>query len=259
MIKSYPPASRFTRAMAVFRACLFFGLLSGSIIFFGFWLIPAAIYFKQAAFIRWMNRTYLRMAHPLFGIKFEITGKEHLSKRNTVMVCNHQSWMDITTVMIEVKFPSFLAKKEIERWPYFGGAMKVLNCVFVDRDDRRSRTKVALEIREKLGQGADFCIFPEGTRSPDGRLGSFAGGAFRIAVDADALVTPVVIDESWWILNKKGFALYPGTVRVRVLPPIDTSLPENRDYKELTQRVHDQMAVALEEMRREPGASGFAR
>ena len=259
MIKSYPPTSRFVRAMAQLRAFLFFGLLSISIVFFGFWLIPAAIYFKQAAFIRWMNRTYLRFAHPLFGIRFDVRGKENFSDRHTVMVCNHQSWIDITTIMIEVRFPSFLAKKEIERWPYFGGAMKVLNCVFVDRDDRRSRSKVALEIQEKLERGADFCIFPEGTRSPDGRLGSFAGGAFRIAVDAQALVTPVVLDESWWILNKKGFFLYPGTVRVRVLPPIDTALPENRDYKELTQRVHAQRAAALEEMRREPGASGFAR
>jgi len=233
------------------RAVAFFGLLSISIFFFGFWLIPAAIYFKRAAFIKWMNRTYLGIAHPLFGIKFDVQGKENFSNRTTVMVSNHQSWLDITTIMLEVRYPAFLAKKEIESWPFFGGAMRVVDCVFVDRNDRRSRQKVALEIREKLARGVDFCIFPEGTRSLDGSLGDFAGGAFRIAADAEALITPIVIDDSWWMLNKKGFRMYPGTIKVRVLPPIDTSLPENRDYKELVVRVHGQMKAALEAMRLE--------
>ncbi len=258
MIQSYPPKSRFVRALGLLRGLCFFGLLIFSILFFGFSLIPAAIYFKRAAFIRWMNRTYLGMAHPLFGIKFDVRGKENFSSRNTVMVCNHQSWLDITTLMLEVKYPAFLAKKEIERWPFFGGAMKVVDCVFVDRNDRRSRQVVATDIKAKLARGVDFCIFPEGTRSPDGRMKDFATGAFRIAVDAEAMLTPVVIDESWWILNKRGIRLYPGTVRVRVLPPIDTRLEENRDSKELTKRVQAIMAEALAQMRQEPEASGFA-
>jgi 1-acyl-sn-glycerol-3-phosphate acyltransferase len=258
MIKVYPLRNRLARWIAYLRGLVFFGLLAVSILFFGFWLIPAAIYFKRAAFIRWMNRTYLGIAHPLFGIRFDVQGKENLSARHSVMVCNHQSWLDITTIMLEVRYPAFLAKKEIERWPFFGGAMRVVDCVFVDRNDRRSRQNVALEIRQKLARGVDFCIFPEGTRSLDGSLGEFAGGAFRIATDAEALITPVVIDESWWILNKKGFFLYPGTIRVRVLPPIDTALPGNQDYKELTKRIHGLMAAALADMRREPKASGFA-
>lgn len=258
MIKSYPPNSRFANGLAVLRGLSFFALLSVAIFFFGLWLIPAAILLKRASFLKWMCRVYLGKAHPLFGIRFEVQGRENLSERNTVMVSNHQSWIDITTMMLHVRYPSFLAKKEIESWPYFGGAMKVLNCVFVDRNDRRSRGDVALQVKQKLAAGADFCIFPEGTRSLDGRLQEFAGGAFRIAIDADALITPIVIDETWWILNKKGFKLFPGTVRVRILPPIDTSLPENRNYKELAPRVRDLMQATLTRMRHEPGASGFA-
>lgn len=251
MRKTYPPPRRLDRAMGNLRGLLFFGLLCVSILFCSFWLIPFAIYFKRAGLIRWMNRTYLGLAHPAFGIKFDVQGKENFSERTTVMVSNHQSWLDITTIMLEVRYPAFLAKKEIESWPFFGGAMKVVHCVFVDRNDRRSGQKVAQEIRRKLASGVDFCIFPEGTRSLDGSLGHFAGGAFRIAADAEALITPVVIDNSWWILNKKGLMLFPGTIRVRVLPPIDTALPENQDYKELTKRVHGLMADALAEMRRE--------
>lgn len=251
MIDAYPPRSRWVRRIAFLRCLSFFGLLCVAILLCSFWLIPFAIYFNRANLIRWMNRTYLGMAHPLFGIKFDVRGKENFSDRTTVMVSNHQSWLDITTIMLEVRYPAFLAKKEIESWPFFGGAMKVVHCVFVDRSDRRSRQKVALEIRQKLSEGVDFCIFPEGTRSLDGSLGDFAGGAFRIAADAEALITPVVIDNSWWMLNKKGLMLFPGTVRVRVLPPIDTALPENQDYKELTKRVHGLMAAALADMRRE--------
>jgi 1-acyl-sn-glycerol-3-phosphate acyltransferase len=248
-MKVYPPENRLVRWVGFLRGLSFFGLLSFSILLCSFWLIPFAIYFNRAGMIRWMNRTYLGIAHPLFGIKFDVRGKENFSARTTVMVSNHQSWLDITTIMLEVRYPAFLAKKEIESWPFFGPAMRVVHCVFVDRNDRRSRQKVALDIRQKLSEGVDFCIFPEGTRSLDGSLGEFAGGAFRIAADAEALVTPVVIDNSWWILNKKGLMLFPGTIRVRILPPIDTSLPENQDYKELTKRVHGQMAAALVEMR----------
>jgi 1-acyl-sn-glycerol-3-phosphate acyltransferase len=249
MHNSFPPASRWVRFVGRLRAISFFGLLSLSILLCSFWIIPIAIYFKKAWLIRWMNRTYLGVAHPLFGIKFDVQGKENFSDRTTVMVSNHQSWLDITTIMLEVRYPAFLAKKEIESWPFFGPAMKLVDCVFVDRNDRRSRQKVALDIREKLARGVDFCIFPEGTRSLDGSLGEFAGGAFRIAADAEALVTPVVIDNSWWMLNKKGMRMFPGTIRVRVLPPIDTSLPENRDYKELVVRVRGQMQAALAAMR----------
>jgi 1-acyl-sn-glycerol-3-phosphate acyltransferase len=90
----------------------------------------------------------------------------------------------------------------------------------------------------------------------DGALQPFQSGAFRIAVDAEALLTPVVIDETWWILNKKSFRLYPGTMRVRILPPIDTALPENKDPKVLMANIRSAMETALAEMRRGPDASG---
>lgn len=259
MIKSYPPEGALARGLAKVRAFLFFGMLSFALFFFGLWLIPAALVLRRAAFIKWMCYTYLGVALPLFGIRFRLEGGGNLPEGKTIFVANHQSWIDITAFMLHVRFPSFLAKKEIESWPYFGGAMKILKCVFVDRSDRRSRHEVGKQVKENLAAGVDFCIYPEGTRSADGRLNDFAGGAFRIAVDAEATLTPVVIDESWWILNKKGFYLYPGTVRVRILPPIDTRLPENKDYKELTRRVRDQIDAELTRMRGEPEASGFAR
>jgi 1-acyl-sn-glycerol-3-phosphate acyltransferase len=90
----------------------------------------------------------------------------------------------------------------------------------------------------------------------DGALQPLQGGAFRIAIDAKALVTPVVIDETWWILNKKSFRLYPGLIRVRILPPIDTNLPENQNSKVLLEHVRSAMAATLDEMRSEPKASG---
>jgi len=245
------------RLVATVRAAIFFYTLFAFVFFFGLWLIPAAIVLHRPSFIKWMCRTWLRTFFPIFGQKLEVRGLEHLQDRRTVFVSNHQSWLDITVMMLEVRFPAFLAKKEIASWPWFGGAMRVIHCVFVDRTDRHSRSKVGLEVRREMdSHGVDFCIFPEGTRSVDGTLQPFQSGAFRIATDAQALVTPVVIDETWWMLNKKTFQLYPGTMRVRILEPIDTALSENRDNKVLQRRVRDSMEAALAEMRREPGASG---
>ena len=246
----------FARVVARIRAALFFGLLFGFIFFFGFWLIPAAIVLQRASFIKWMCITWLEFFLPVFGLRVEVSGTENLQDRRTVFVSNHQSWLDITIMMIRVRFPAFLAKKEIASWPWFGGAMRVLRCVFVDRNDRRSRSQVGRMVHEQMDHGVDFCIFAEGTRSVDGSLQPFQGGAFRIAIDAGALVTPVVIDETWWILNKKTFQLYPGLMRVRILPPIDTALPENRDTKHLMQQVRTAIETELARMRTEPSASG---
>jgi 1-acyl-sn-glycerol-3-phosphate acyltransferase len=245
------------RAVAALRAALFFGLLSASIVFYGLWLIPAAILLKRGGAIKWMCRSWVNAVFPLFGLRIRVEGRENLQERRTIFVSNHQSWLDITIMMVRVRFPAFLAKKEIASWPWFGGAMRILHCVFVDRSDRRSRSLVGRQVREKLSEGVDFCIFAEGTRSVDGALQPFQSGAFRIAVDAEALLTPVVIDETWWILNKKAFRLYPGTMRVRILPPVDTALPENRDPKILLANVRGVMEAALAEMRREPEASGM--
>jgi len=244
------------RAAGTLRATLFFGLLSLFIFFFGLWLIPAATALKKPSLLKLMCRTWLGTFLPLFGVRVEVRGQENLQDRRTVFVSNHQSWLDITIMMLRVRFPAFLAKKEIESWPWFGGAMRTLRCVFVDRSDRRSRSQVGQRVHEQLDQGVDFCIFVEGTRSVDGALQPFQGGAFRIAVDSRSLVTPVVIDETWWILNKKSFRLHPGTMRVRILPPIDTNLPENQDPKVLMERVRTAMETTLAEMRLEPGASG---
>lgn len=249
----------FSCALARLRAVLFFGLLSAFIFFFGLWLIPAAVALKKPSMLKWMCRTWLGTFLPLFGIRIEVSGQDNLQERRTVFVSNHQSWLDITIMMLRVRFPAFLAKKEIESWPWFGGAMRTLRCVFVDRSDRRSRGKVGQQVHERMGHGVDFCIFAEGTRSLDGALQPFQGGAFRIAIDARALVTPVVIDETWWILNKKSFRLFPGLMRVRILPPIDTNLPENQNPKILLERVRSQVAATLDAMRAEPQASGRFR
>lgn len=246
-------------AAARLRAALFFGLVSGSILFCGLWLLPISILLKKAGPIKWAVRNWLKVVFPVFGLKLEVRGEENLQERRTVFVSNHQSWLDITIMMLRVRFPAFLAKKEIESWPWFGGTMRTLRCVFVDRSDRRSRSKVGQQVHEQMDNGVDFCIFAEGTRSVDGALQPFQGGAFRIAIDARALVTPVVIDETWWILNKKAFRLYPGLMRVRILPPIDTNLPENQDPKILLERVRSDMAATLDAMRLEPQASGRFR
>ncbi len=247
------------KKIATIRAAIFFGLVSGSILFCGLWIFPLAVFFKKAGPVKWMVRNWLKVVLPIFGLRLEVRGEENLQERRTVFVSNHQSWLDITIMMLRVRFPAFLAKKEIESWPFFGSTMRTLRCVFVDRSDRKSRNLVGQRVREQMDHGVDFCVFAEGTRSVDGALQPFQGGAFRVAIDARALVTPVVIDETWWILNKKSFRLYPGLMRVRILPPIDTALPENQDPKELLERVRSDMAATLEEMRLEPQASGRFR
>lgn len=227
------------------RGFLFLSLVFVSVIVIGFWAILASAIFKKPIWMKHVGSTYSRLIFPLFGIKVRLMGIEKLEKDKCyLMVSNHQSFLDIMLMMGWLRFPAFLAKKEIASWPLFGWAMGQMGCVFVDRNDRRDRMKTPGRIQESLRLGTDFCIFPEGTRSVDEKLLPFQGGAFHIAVDHKLTLVPVAIKGSGRVLNKKGFFLNPGLIELHVLDPIDLSVGQT-DHKELSRSVESAIAARL--------------
>src|SRR5207249_4279603 len=82
---------------------------------------------------------------------------------------------------------------------------------------RRSTERV----KQRLNEGMSFIVFPEGTRSEDGKLGPLKKGAFHVAIDVGAVVVPVTIKNAYQIMPKSGRHIYPGVVRTVVHPAID--------------------------------------
>ena len=162
----------------------------------------------------------------LIGLDLEVTGEEHLwAQRPAVFMFNHQSKADVAVMARLVRRDVVaVGKKEIQRMPLIGQAMGAAGVVFIDRSDRskaiESMAPLATAMRE---EGQSLVIAPEGTRAPTRKLAPFKKGGFHMAMQVGVPIVPVVIHNAGDIAPKGDFVFKPGTVRVDVLPPVDTT------------------------------------
>lgn len=186
----------------------------------------------------------------LVGVRIEVRGKEHLAPgRNYIFMANHTSNLDPPLLIPSVPGRcSVLVKKELFRIPILGTGMRISNLVPVDRSNREAAIESVNAAIRVLRQGLDLIVFPEGTRSLDGRLQPFKKGPFHLAMDSGVPVVPVTLlgtFESW---PKNRFALRPGRATVIFHPPIDPA--SYSDRPELMKAVADAISSALPEERR---------
>ncbi len=186
----------------------------------------------------------------LLGVKIEVLGLEHLEpRRSYIFMSNHVSNLDPPILLASIPGRcSVLVKKELFRVPVLGTGMRLAELVPVDRRDREAAIESMQVAVKVLGKGLHMVIFPEGTRSSDGRLLPFKKGPFHLAMDAGVPVVPVTIlgtFESW---PKTQFSLRPGTATVLFHPPIQPQNFVDRDG--LMNTVRDVIASALPPERR---------
>ena len=140
-----------------------------------------------------------------------------------------------------------LAKEELGKIPLLNRWMKLLGCVFVQRDDVRASVRALNDATAIVESGRSFIIFPEGTRykGEEGGAGEFKAGAFRIAVKTGAPVVPVAISGARGLFEAHGNRATPGTVYVRVLPPIQTADMSRAEQKQLPDAVRQTILAEL--------------
>jgi 1-acyl-sn-glycerol-3-phosphate acyltransferase len=181
----------------------------------------------------------------LVGVKIEVRGLEHLEAgRNYIFMSNHVSNLD-PPVLIPV-IPgrcSVLVKKELFRVPVLGTGMRLSELVPVDRSDREAAIESVQAAISVLCKGLHMLIYPEGTRSSDGRLLPFKKGPFHLAMDSGVPVVPVTILGTHELWPKGRFALRRGTVTVVFHRPIDPK--DFTDREVLMIAVRDGIASAL--------------
>ncbi|MGH9433984.1 MAG: lysophospholipid acyltransferase family protein, partial [Terriglobia bacterium] len=141
-----------------------------------------------------------RMALWLAGVRMEVRGKEKIpAGRALVFMANHQSNSDPPAVFVNLPPVLVMAKKEFFRVPVLGAAVRLRGFVPVDRKNRERAMEAVEQAVRSLRRGHSFLIFPEGTRSPGGRLQRFKKGAFLMAVKSGAPVVPVSVSGSRFI------------------------------------------------------------
>jgi 1-acyl-sn-glycerol-3-phosphate acyltransferase len=163
-----------------------------------------------------------------------------------VVMSNHQSHYDIP-VLFQALRPRRLrmvAKSELFRLPIWTGAMRAAGFVEVNRKNRVLAMRSLTRAREAVAAGTSIWIAPEGTRSPDGELGSFKKGGFHLAAGAGARILPVSVDGTRRILPAKGTRVRNGEhVRVVVHEPVPTS--EDSDHKEVMALVRERILSGM--------------
>ncbi len=120
-------------------------------------------------------------------------GKGGPPPQGVVLVANHRSYADIF-VLAATSPMLFLAKKELEGWPFFGRAARMGGTVFVDRGNRQSGSSAMQQLAARLRAGANIAVFPEGTTYAGPGTGPFKSGSFRLAAQEKMPVIPVALE-----------------------------------------------------------------
>lgn len=185
---------------------------------------PERLYLAGVAGARWALR--------LAGVRTKVTGLENIPAGPCIFVANHSSNIDPPAVAAALpRRVALLAKKEIFRVPLLARALLLAQMIPVDRSDRNAAIASVEKALENLQAGVSYLIFPEGTRSPDGRLSPFKKGSFVMAIRAAVPIVPVSVVGAHKLMRKGKLAMIPGEVGVHFGEAIDVLgyTVENRD------------------------------
>jgi len=180
-------------------------------------------------------------------IRYEFVGNEYLKKgKSYIYVSNHTSFLDIPglTMLIPGEFRP-IAKKELLKIPVFGIIVKSATVV-VDRSNAQSRKRSMEKIREVLSHGISTLIFAEGTQNRTNEpLQPFKDGAFRIAVDTQLPIVPMVVIGAGKLMPPGTLALRPGKIKIVVGKEIEVTALASNDIAALKQQVFSKMLEML--------------
>jgi 1-acyl-sn-glycerol-3-phosphate acyltransferase len=191
------------------------------------------------------------------GVKVRIEGLQNIPAGVCLFVANHTSSADAPAVVGAIpRRIAVLLKQSLFKWPIVGQAFRLVHFIPVDRKLRDSAISSVEKAAAAMREGQSFLIYPEGTRSPDGRLQQFKKGAAVLAIKAGAPIVPVLCSGAQRVMAKRSMVIHPGEILVEFLEPIDASKYSWEERDSLNQRVHDAMAASLPPDQRPLGFPG---
>lgn len=234
----------------------------GSTVFWLFIVVSSLALFPVAALIWLFTRPFdpqLRLLHqftcfwaslytwlnPVWRVKLE--GREKIRPDTAyVMVANHQSLLDILVLFRLFRHFKWVSKIENFRVPAIGWNMSLNGYIKLRRGDKQSIDQMMDACEKTLRAGSSIMMFPEGTRSIDGKLKAFKHGAFTLAQRVGVPILPIVIDGTSEALPKRGFVLRGHhAIRVRVLDEIPYAGFAHQAVETIMEEVRSRIAAEL--------------
>jgi len=212
----------------------------GSYLYIVFMILPTVIvslFSRTGNLPHTMASQWARFTLNCAHTKVVVKGQENIPDGPAIYMSNHSSFFDVFTILgyLNVQF-RWTVKKELFRIPLLGLAMRRIGYISIDRGNHEKALQGLMIAVEKIRSGASVVIFPEGTRTVDGKLQyPFKKGGFHLAVESGKPIVPMAVIGSREVLCKYGMKVNPGTITLIIDKPI---YPDGHDVMSLMQHVY---------------------
>ncbi|MFT5824401.1 MAG: 1-acyl-sn-glycerol-3-phosphate acyltransferase [Crocinitomix sp.] len=200
------------------------------LLIFGIWSFLAIMIGGLLFIVRWKDGMawvakyfWSPIVIPLIGARIRTEGMDKIDPKQSYLIMgNHNSFIDIPVLFKTMPFYTyFIAKKELRKIPLLGWYIQAYGMIYIDRTDRLKAKESIVHAAKLVAKGKHIIIFPEGTKSKDGKIAPFKKGGFHLTELAQVPILPIKIEGARKIWpNKKPFKLGFGTIKVIVGDPI---------------------------------------
>jgi len=231
-----------TNIIQMIRFFLLNAFIAIHTIIFCFWGVFLSLFDRDGRLVHFYTAApWAKVILWVCGIKVYVKGLDNVeSHEPRIYLTNHQSYFDIFALLayLPVDF-KFILKQELMKIPLFGFAMRRAKYIAIDRDNPKKAVQSMNEAAERIRNGVSVIIFPEGTRSTDGRLQPFKRGGFHLALKSGCALVPVAIINSRDIVPKGSFRINRGTFGMNIGKPIPVKGYKKKDIDQLMMRVKE--------------------
>jgi 1-acyl-sn-glycerol-3-phosphate acyltransferase len=220
--------------------------------------VASSLVDRTGRFAHACARLWSRLILVTTGVRVRVEGLQEIAPGKTyIFVSNHQSIYDIPVIFWWLPYQlRIIAKASLGSFPFLGWHLRRTGHLLVDRRNP-DRAGILQRWRGLVTSGLSLIIFPEGTRSADGRVGRFRAGSFMLAIEAGLPVVPLAIVGTRRVMRKGRLTVEPGDVTLTIHPPIDAAAradsPSIDDARKLAVDVHDIISGRVESIERARG------
>lgn len=189
----------------------------------GILVIAISLIDSRGNLVHYVGKFWSLLNLHLTGTRLTLRGGEKIEEgRPYIVMSNHQSLLDVWALIGRIPLQiRWIVKIELRKIPVFGYALERMGHIYIDRGDHENAYRGLDVAADRIRGGTSVIIFPEGTRSGDGRLLRFKRGGSYIAIKSGVSILPVTVNGGRFALPKGTMALLPGKMEIIIGDPID--------------------------------------